>query len=83
MTGFSVEKIYENIKKAAHKRGLNLGDVEKSVGTYQGYCSCRLRQVENQDYSTGAGRNNINMEIIWRFSKALGVTINDLIEGDF
>mgnify|MGYP002865035324 CR=1 FL=1 len=83
MADFSAEKVYRNIKRAAKQKGIRLKDLETSVGTYAGYCTANENRVAKKDYRTGTGRNNINMEMIWRFSQALGVTINDLIEGDF
>lgn len=78
---FSAEKVYRNIRSLAkmQKRGMN--ELERAVGTYPGYCLGHQQRTANHGYRSG--KDGPNLEIIWRFSRELGVTINDLIEKEY
>lgn len=83
MNDFSIERIYKNIRSIAKQKNLKMNELETTAGTYPGYCLGHQKRVANQGYRNGAGRDNPNLEIIWRFSKLLNVSINDLIEREY
>lgn len=80
---FSARRIYSNIRALAMKQGRGMNELEISVGTYPGYCLSHEKNTSVTDYRRRAGRNHANLEVIWRFSRELGVTINDLIEKEY
>lgn len=81
MADYSTNRLYTNIWALAKRSEKGVNDMERRAGTYPGY----LLQLKKRTSDRGErrGKNNPDMEIIWRFSRLLGVSINDLIEKDF
>lgn len=71
---FNRQKLMDNIFALIQQKGLKIGEVETEAGISTGYLS-RLNKKET-DTAPGA-------DIVWRIAKALGVSTDMLIEGNF
>ncbi|MCD7763674.1 MAG: helix-turn-helix domain-containing protein [Lachnospiraceae bacterium] len=71
---FNRQKLMDNIFTLIQQKGLKIGEVETEAGISTGYLS-RLNKKET-DTAPGA-------DIVWRIAKALGVSTDMLIEGNF
>lgn len=65
-------RFYENVKFIARNKGINLKEIERTIGVTQGYMS-------------RAKKNNIDISIskAYTAAKMLGYTLDDLIEKDY
>ncbi|MCD7825532.1 MAG: helix-turn-helix domain-containing protein [Clostridiaceae bacterium] len=71
---FNRAKLMENIMSLIQQKGLKIGDVEAEAGVSTGYLS-RLSKKETDSAPSA--------DIVWKLAKALGVSTDMLIEGDF
>lgn len=71
---FDRAKLLKNISAVIQERGVKIGELETSVGVSPGY----LSRLSKDDIKTLPP-----LDVVWRIAKALSVSMERLIEGNF